>query len=248
MVRLLQVASNPVLLTKSSPEFGLDEINADEFDQVSDLIHDYSLTDEVPAKFKFVENLVKDLIVSGEKVIIWTWFVHNIEMMRLRLSEYDPLIIHGGIPRSDEDDIDFNRERAINTFKYDQSSKVLIANPSACAESISLHNAVHHAIYLDRTFNCGEYLQSLDRIHRIGLKADTQVYYHIPMCTNTIDTTVEQRLTLKREKMIRLLEDANLVVGNLDDAENFKVDATIDDDFEATLHDLRTWDNSERTG
>ena len=39
--------------------------------------------------------------------------------------------------------------------------------PGAPFESISLHKACHHSIYLERTFNAGHFIQSKDRIHRV---------------------------------------------------------------------------------
>ena len=49
---------------------------------------------------------------------------------------------------------------------------ILIGNPKKGGEGISLHYNCHNAIYLDRTYNAAEYLQSRDRIHRIGMPSD----------------------------------------------------------------------------
>ena len=54
-----------------------------------------------------------------------------------------------------------SREVFIRRFKKDPSSfSLLIANPQACAESISLHRVCHDAIYVDKSYNCGEFMQS----------------------------------------------------------------------------------------
>ena len=91
----------------------------------------------------------------------------------------------------------------LKEFKISKEPNVLIANPAACAESISLHKVCHHAIYLDRTFNCGQYLQSLDRIHRIGLSKDEKVFYHILQAENSIDETIHRRLNEKEKNMLK---------------------------------------------
>ena len=57
----------------------------------------------------------------------------------------------------------------IKRFHEYPNAFVLVANPAACSESISLHTVCHHAIYLDRNYNAGQYLQSEDRVHRLGL-------------------------------------------------------------------------------
>ena len=51
--------------------------------------------------------------------------------------------------------------------------KCLVAIPQACSESISLHKACHNAVYYDMNYNTSEFLQSLDRIHRVGGSENT---------------------------------------------------------------------------
>lgn len=59
---------------------------------------------------------------------------------------------------------------------------VMVANPAAASEGVSLHRVCHHAIYLDRTFNAAHYLQSEDRIHRFGLPKDQETIVEIVEC------------------------------------------------------------------
>jgi hypothetical protein len=54
------------------------------------------------------------------------------------------------------------------------------ANLAAMAEGVSPRHTCHDAIYVDRTFNAGQYLQSLDRIHRLGLRARDGDPDHVP--------------------------------------------------------------------
>ncbi len=104
------------------------------------------------------------------------------------------------------DSEDLNRESLIKRFKLDKECRVLIANPAACAESISLHTACHDAIYLDRSFNCAHYLQSLDRIHRLGLSSSVKTCYHILLAEETVDEVVHNRLKVKMQTMRQVLE------------------------------------------
>ena len=68
----------------------------------------------------------------------------------------------------DEEELE-TRKYKIKKFK-DKSSDcmVLVANYASCAEGISLHHACHNAIYIDRSFQADLYLQSIDRICRLG--------------------------------------------------------------------------------
>ena len=61
------------------------------------------------------------------------------------------------------------RESELGRFRSESDCLVLLANPAALGEGVSLHETCNDAIYLERTFNAGQYLQSLDRIHRLGL-------------------------------------------------------------------------------
>lgn len=237
MVRLLQAASNPTLLTQYSEEFEVPPLTTDGTSLV-ELIEKYSQY-EVPAKFEVAINLVKKLLSEGKKVLLWTTFIHNIKMLENSLKGINYYTIHGAIPRDDKEDEEFNREKQIREFKMTDKPSLMIANPAACAESISLHKVCHDAIYLDRTFNCGQFIQSLDRIHRIGLEQNEIVNYHILIAKNTIDETIDQRLEAKYKTMIRVLED-DFPLGGLD-VEEYEMEQTEKEeqvDFDATVKDV----------
>ena len=51
--------------------------------------------------------------------------------------------------------------------------------PAAAGEGISLHHAAHDAIYLDRSYVSTHYLQSIDRIHRLGLNEGVETHIWI---------------------------------------------------------------------
>lgn len=237
MVRLLQAASNPTLLNRYSQEFEVPPLSADGTSLIQ-LIEKYPKF-EMPTKFEIAIDLTKKLMSEGKKVLLWTSFIHNIDMLSERLKDVKYFTIHGAIPRDDNENEVFNREKEIQEFKTSQEPCLLIANPAACAESISLHKVCHDAIYLDRTFNCGQFIQSLDRIHRIGLEKNETVNYHILLAKNTIDETIDDRLDAKHETMIRVLED-EIPIGELDiegpELENEDEEAA---DFDATVKDTQ---------
>ena len=65
----------------------------------------------------------------------------------------------------------------IKKFKdKDSDCKVLVANYASCAEGISLHHVCHDAIYIDRSFQADQYLQSIDRICRLGNNNEKNIY------------------------------------------------------------------------
>lgn len=207
VVRLLQAASNPSLLSEYSTEFRIPPLDASGL-PVDQLIERYSEF-ETPAKLDCAEKLVRKLVRRGQKVLLWTTFVHNISTLEARLADLAPLSIFGGVPKDEEENEEFNREQIIRKFKTSDvaAAPLLIANPGACAESISLHKVCKHAVYLDRTFNGAQYLQSLDRIHRVGLGPRDHVHYYLLETSDSIDSVIDQRLEEKKRRMLELLED-----------------------------------------
>jgi SNF2 family DNA or RNA helicase len=177
-----------------------------EYSSLNQAIEHYSKY-ETPCKFQAVTRLVAKLCDGGNKVIVWSSFVHNLTMLRKLLSAYNPVVVYGGVPYSSSDEEEVTREQLITKFKVDHECRLLIANPAACAESISLHTVCHKAVYLDRTFNCAHYMQSLDRIHRIGLEPSQKTEYFLVVARNTIDEAIQDRLKQKMLNMEHVLED-----------------------------------------
>jgi SNF2 family DNA or RNA helicase len=196
VIRLLQIASNPALLRSSCDEFQLPPLNLEGI-PLRDAIEHYA-SYELPFKIEHTCEIVKSICRQGLKVIVWSTFVHNLIMMAKQLKEMSPVVVHGGIPLASSGADEFDRERLIHKFKTDPKTLVLIANPAACAESISLHKVCKNAIYLDRSFNCAHYLQSLDRIHRLGLAPSDRICYYLLLSKDSVDEIVHSRL---REKM-----------------------------------------------
>lgn len=238
IIRLLQTASNPALLNENSAEFEIPPIDATGL-SVSELIERYPKF-EVAPKLEAVISLVEKLIAKKEKVIIWTSFIHNIETLASLLKKYEPRIIYGDVPKDRTENESFNRENMIKEFKSSKRYNILIANPSACAESVSLHKACHHAIYLDRTFNCAQFMQSLDRIHRIGLNSDEQVHYYIFRTKNSIDEVINARLIEKQKQMLQLLNDDFALLDLESSSNEMTEDSEEEADFNAIVKHLKS--------
>lgn len=229
VIRLLQAASNPCLLTKYSEEFRIPPLKVEGFSVVR-LIEQYS-NFEIPSKIIEAEKLVRELVSNGEKVIVWTTFIHNIKTLAKMLADKSPIIIFGDIPRDEKENELVNREKLIREFKTNPNLCILIANPNSLAESVSLHKVCKNAIYVDRTFNAGQYIQSLDRIHRIGLEVNDKVTYYIFLAKDTIDEVVDTRLEEKYRHMLDVLDD-DLPIIDFDTTINEISDADFERDFQ----------------
>ncbi len=237
MIRLLQTASNPSLLAEYSTEFRIPPLDASDL-PIDQLIEHYS-DFETPAKLECAATLARQIVRKGQKVLLWTTFVHNIRTLETLLRDLSPLSIFGEVPKDDDEDDEHNRELIIRQFRTSASASILIANPGACAESVSLHKVCKHAVYLDRTFNGAQYMQSLDRIHRVGLGSRDRVHYYILEAKDSIDAVVDSRLEEKRSRMLRLLDD-DMPVMNLDvEAGDVSEGDTAEADFFAVVAQLK---------
>lgn len=218
IIRLMQAATNPGLLCRPLGEFlireGIDPEKVGDDTHVMRELMKYSAT-ETPAKFQALWSVVKDILQRGEKVIIWASFVGNIEAVQQFLSSkgVDSRALYGGTPVAG-DDLDeespafaLTREAIVREFnRSDSSFKVVVANPFAVAESISLHKACHNAIYLERTFNAAHFLQSKDRIHRYGLPDGVNTHYYYLVSKDSIDETIHMRLRQKERRLLEIIE------------------------------------------
>lgn len=229
VVNLIQIASNPNLAFKRLK----DDVDLRD---ASDFLEELRLACSEPsAKFAALRQLVDKLLAkSGEKVVIWSGYVDTIEMIASEFAEYGPLVIHGGVKTGSEEDIEF-REARVKLFNTDDRYRIIVANPAAGGEGISLHEGAHNAIYFDRNFNATHFLQSVDRIHRLGLPEGTVTRVFLLEAAGTVDEIIDERLNKKIEAMNAVLNLHGLSTLTLDDdeeaslAQNDEAGATADD-------------------
>jgi len=195
--KLLQVASNPSLLVNSDFKY-------------HELLKDVLLEGDSP-KISYVCDKARQLARQGRKIIIWSTFVQNIEQIASRLSDLGADYIHGGVDSGSEQE-DYTREAKIKRFHEDENCFVLVANPAAAGEGISLHTVCHDAIYLDRSYNAAHFLQSVDRIHRLGLSDDIETNVELVISPDSVDQSVERRLAEKINRMSQVLSDPSLLI------------------------------------
>ena len=142
LLRLMQIASNPRLLDSS-----------------------YTASS---GKEQSLDKLIRQICSCGDKCIVWSSFIENIDWFFLKYQEYNPRKIHGSMSISD-------RNKSVDVFKADPACKVLFATPQAAKEGLTL-TVANHVIFYDRGFNLDDYLQAQDRIHRISQTKTCYVY------------------------------------------------------------------------
>lgn len=205
VIRLLQASAYPKTLTPVRHLFPE--------------LFDAALEDGPSPKMRKAVEIAIDNALRGRKTVIWTIFTETLLELQRMCSDLGAEVLFGGNPKASTSELS-SRDAALKRFTKDSECKVLIANPAAASEGFSLHRVCHEAIYIDRTYNAAQYLQSIDRIHRLGLSQETETRVtilksNIPQGVNqtnagSVDDSVWRRLQLKVDNLSRLLDDQDL--------------------------------------
>ena len=213
MLYLLMAATTPALLATGSSRhealpYRIPPIDAPVGSTLRELLRDLPQY-ELSPKYQEVVAIVGANAKNGRKTLVWSTFVRNLKSLEALLMPFRPAVVHGG----SED-----REAQLVRFRQDPNCLVLLSNPATLGEGVSLHQVCHDAVYLDRDFAAGRFVQSLDRIHRLGLADDARTEITVLVADETIDELVEQRLARKLQFMGGVLDDpAVLQLADLDE-------------------------------
>ncbi len=238
LLRMMQAATNPSLLSVPLSNFAsLEEFDADAVTEdtsfISDVLQYAKL--ETPAKFIKAREIIEGILAEGGKVVVWAIYIRNILDFEKYLHScgIPCKTLYGATPvaSGDEDEEEIEtRERIIAEFhEADSTFNVIIANPFAVSESISLHKVCHNAIYMERSFNAAHFIQSKDRIHRYGLKPDTVTNYYYLLSEESIDEVIHSRLIEKETRLREIIESMPIPL-----FENIGME-TGDDDIKALI-------------
>ena len=207
IIRLRQCISYSKLMNTAIDDYDenllLDEKN------LASLIANYDKL-EKPAKLIKLVEMVAGFQKAKQKVVIWSNFRETLKLIKRELTKHGfrSEMIYGDTPTqitslSDEK----TREQIRDEFVDENSGlDILIANPAACSESISLHKTCFHAIYYDLSYNCAQYLQSLDRNHRVGGSETNQANYYFLQYENSVDQDILDNVRQKAQRMNDIIE------------------------------------------
>lgn len=202
LMYLLMAATSPALLAVGTTRYDplvyrVPPLDVPEGAALTQLMADLP-SYEMSPKYQEVLKIVDTNATQGRKTLVWSTFVRNLSTMESLLRRYSPAVVHGGTQ---------DRAEQIEKFRRDPDCYVLLSNPATLGEGVSLHQTCHDAVYVDRDFAAGRYLQSLDRIHRLGLSQETETNITVLVSENTIDEAVDGRLADKLLFMGSVLDD-----------------------------------------
>jgi len=208
MIRLRQCVSYAKLLASAVTGYQEDVLGQDP--SLCEIVTHYDALEQ-PGKLSALLDIVDDLRRKDQKVLIWANFVNTLKLIQNRIRERGHAVhlIYGATPTVETSvETDLTREKIIHQFVDPRSgSDVLVANPAACAESVSLHKTCCHAIYYDLTYNCAQYVQSMDRIHRVGGSESRTAHYYFLQYPDTIDADILANVRAKAEHMSAVVDE-----------------------------------------
>lgn len=202
LVYMLMAATSPALLTVGTTRYEplayqVPPLPVPEGSSLYQLMQDLPAYEMSP-KYQEVLAIVRENAALGRKTLVWSTFIRSLSTLQRILGQFSPAMVHGGTP---------DREEQIQRFRTDPGCMVLLSNPATLGEGISLHHECHDAVYVDRDFAAGRFLQSLDRIHRLGLAPDVRTRITVLASQGTIDEVVATRLASKLDFMGGILDD-----------------------------------------
>jgi SWI/SNF-related matrix-associated actin-dependent regulator of chromatin subfamily A-like protein 1 len=141
------------------------------------------------AKFKAVAERLKDVIATGEKVILFTCFTDGIERHKKILGDR-AVTITGS-------DTSTKRMKAVDRFQTDPTVRVALCNIIAGGVGINL-TAGTHVIFQDLDWVPANHAQAEDRCYRLGQDHRVTVeYFHADGTLDTyIATLLERKMAL----------------------------------------------------
>ena len=216
IMRIRQVTSHSALLLTA-----IEGYKEDLFENQKTLDEKIARYDqlETPGKIDVLLREINLLKSKGEKVVVWSNFIGTLERIQDQCERqgWKAKAIYGAIPSQKHGDMnEETRSEIIEEFKHKTSGlDILIANPATCAESVSLHKTCSNAIYYDLSYNCAEYLQSIDRIHRVGGSETKKSYYRYLHYDDTVESAVLDNITHKAQRMSAII-DRGFPLGDID--------------------------------
>ena len=161
--------------------------------RLSQIIGGHLTTDDGKTK-TFPSAKEKELVqiveqAQPQKVVVWCRFRHEIERAIKLLKPFQPVVLHGDVSVTD-------RGKRIESFQENDKTRVLISQIQVGKFGLTL-TAGTVAVYYSKTYSLEDYLQSQDRIHRIGQQYPVTIINL--NATGTLDVSLQNVLQKKRE-------------------------------------------------
>lgn len=153
-------------------------------------------------KMKHAEELIADIVESGEKVVVFSCYNEPLEELHAKFSSESCLLI-GSVGVEE-------RQRMVDDFQVNPNTKIFFGGIKSAGVGITL-TAATNVVFIDFPWVPADKAQATDRIHRIGSTADSIAIYQL-YANGTIDEMMSKLLEQK-QKIFDQLIDGKMVEG-----------------------------------
>lgn len=165
-------------------------------DPLRDITHISALRQAaMDAKFGLCCEWISNFLETGRKLVVFD--VHHKTTDRL-MEKY------GKVAVALDGRVDSRlRSKVVEQFQTDQNTKLLIGNVQVAGTGFTM-TAAQDAVFLEYPWTPGELAQAEDRIHRIGQKGATSIYYLV--AKNTLEEDILELIEEKRKVLNGVLD------------------------------------------
>lgn len=157
-----------------------------------------------------VDRIVEDIsnaVDQGEKVIVFTQYTKTLEMIseavrKLKIKNDGKEVKVECVTLSGSDKMEA-RQKAVDKFQEDESTKVFVLNIKAGGVGLTL-TAGSIVMFADMDWSPEVHSQAEDRAHRIGQNRMVNIYYY--MVPKTIEEDIIGLLTEKKKVIDQILD------------------------------------------
>jgi SNF2 family DNA or RNA helicase len=155
------------------------------------------------AKLKVAADLLEDLTDDGQRVVVFARFIPEVLALadigkRLKVRTYT---LYGATRREDRDHI--RRQ-----FQTKKAPAIFVAQISTGGLGITLH-AAHEVLYYSTTYSLEDWVQSADRVHRIG--QTEKVTYRTLIAEGTVEEDIYAALRAKKKILRMIMKDPKIL-------------------------------------
>jgi len=143
----------------------------------------------VSSKVQRCADIVRDLLTSGEKVVVFCSFKSTVYQLAELLKDL-PVTVNTG------DQEDSLVQRNVVKFQEDPNPCVFIGTHSKCGTGLTL-NAAMYCLMIDTPYTYAAFSQSADRIWRVTNTRPARI--KVLNCSDTIDERVSEIIEAKKE-------------------------------------------------
>jgi SNF2 family DNA or RNA helicase len=163
-------------------------------------------------KCEMLIDLVRSIMESGEKVLIFTQFKEMGDLLSniiCRELNVDPLFYHGGCSLK-------QRTEMIDRFQNVKSERIFILSLKAAGTGLNL-TAASHVIHFDLWWNPAVEAQATDRAYRIGQHKNVLVTRFVT--AGTFEEKIDRMISEKKALANLTVTSGESWIGKLSDSE-----------------------------